>query len=87
MVEVGIVINKSNAEEIMLKCLIINDYMTTVKKALLFDGQNIEGFQDHYTDLIDLVLSINWSPRKLEATSSCPPCDPFGANPRGSRVN
>lgn len=53
-------INKSNAKEIMLHCLLVNDCLTTVKKAIAFDGQDIDGFTDHYSDLIDVAISVNW---------------------------
>ena len=52
--------DKSYAEQIMIHCLLINDYLKTAKKSLIADGQDIEGFQDHYSDLIETVLSINW---------------------------
>lgn len=55
-------ISKDNtyAEQIMLHCLLINDYLKTIKKSVMSDGQEIEGFQDHYSDLIETVLSVNW---------------------------
>lgn len=53
-------IDKSNAEQIMLHCLIVNDYLLTVKKALIADGQDIDGFYDHYSELIDTIMSLNW---------------------------
>lgn len=37
--EVVEMINKSNAEEIMHHCLLVNDYLQTVKKSLLADGE------------------------------------------------
>lgn len=52
--------NDSYAEQIMLHCLLVNDYLTTVKKALMADGQDVEGFVDHYSDLIETTLSVNW---------------------------
>lgn len=60
MDEVGIVSDKSNAEQIMLHCTIVNDYLLTVKKALIADGEDIEGFLDHYSDLIQVALDLNW---------------------------
>lgn len=31
-----------------------------MKKSLIADGQDIEGFQDHYSDLIETTLTVNW---------------------------
>lgn len=53
-------IDKSNAEQIMLHCLLVNDYLTTVKKAIMADGQDIDEFQDHYSDLLEIIISLNW---------------------------
>ena len=53
-------IDKSYAEQIMHHCLLVNDYLKTIKKSVMVDGQDIEGFVDHYSDLIETVLSINW---------------------------
>lgn len=44
--------DKTKAEEIMLQCLLINDYLKTVKKSIMSDGEDIDGFLDHYSDLI-----------------------------------
>ena len=51
---------KSKAEMIMLQCLLINDYLKTVKKSIMADGEDIEGFLDHYSDLIQVALDLNW---------------------------
>ena len=53
-------IDKSYAEQIMLHCLLVNDYLKTIKKSVMLDGQDIDGFVDHYSDLIETVLSVNW---------------------------
>jgi hypothetical protein len=52
--------DKSKAEMIMLQCLLINDYLKTMKKSIMADGQDIEGFLDHYSDLIQVALDLNW---------------------------
>ena len=52
--------NKSKAEQIMLQALLINDYLLTIKKSILADGQDIDGFLDHYSDLIQVALDTNW---------------------------
>ena len=53
-------IDKSYAEQIMHHCLLVNDYLKTIKKSVMADGQEIEGFVDHYSDLIETTLSISW---------------------------
>jgi hypothetical protein len=52
--------DKTKAEQIMLQCLQINDYLKTVKKSIMADGQEIDGFLDHYSDLIQVALETNW---------------------------
>lgn len=52
--------NQSKAEQIMIQCLLVNDYLKTISKSLAADGQNIDEFIDHYSDLIDMIISINW---------------------------
>ena len=51
---------KSKAKQIMTQCLLVNDFLKTIKKSILTDGQNIKSFEDHYSDLIDMALSANW---------------------------
>ena len=51
---------QSKAEKIMLQCLLIHDYLTTIKKAIMADGEDIDGFVDHYSDLIQTALDTNW---------------------------
>ena len=60
MVEVVALKDSSYAEQIITHCLLINDYLTTVKKSLMADDRDIEGFVDHYSDLIETTLTINW---------------------------
>ncbi|MGL6341362.1 MAG: hypothetical protein ACRC80_19740 [Waterburya sp.] len=52
--------DKSHAEKIMLQCLLVNDYLKTIKKAVMADGEDIEGFVDHYSDLIEMAIALNW---------------------------
>lgn len=51
----------SKAEEIILNCLKINDYLKTIKKSIMTDAQDMNQFEDHYSDLIQVALDINWS--------------------------
>lgn len=51
---------KSKAEQIMLHCLLIQDYLKTIKKAIAVDGQDIDTFEDHYSDLIEMAIDLNW---------------------------
>lgn len=51
---------QSHAKQIMLQCLLINDYLTTIRKSIMTDGEDIDGFVDHYSDLIEMTISINW---------------------------
>ena len=50
----------SYSKQILLHCLLVNDYLKTIKKSIECDGQDIDGFVNHYSDLIETVLSINW---------------------------
>ena len=47
-------------QEIIDRCLTINDTLKTIKKALMADGEDIAGFSDHYSDLIQQVIDLNW---------------------------
>lgn len=51
---------KSKAEQIMLHCLFVHDVLSTVKKAIMADGEDVGGFVDHYSDLIQIALDTNW---------------------------
>jgi hypothetical protein len=59
---------QSHAEMIMHHCLLVNDYLKTIKKSIMADGQDIEGFVDHYSDLIDMAISINWENHHVAET-------------------
>ncbi len=52
--------DKSHAEKIMLQCLLVQDYLTTIKKSIIADGEEIDGFVDHYSDLIAMAIALNW---------------------------
>lgn len=52
--------DKSDAEKIMLGCLLLQDYLKTIKKSIIADGQDIDGFFDHYSDLIEQAIALNW---------------------------
>jgi hypothetical protein len=51
---------ESHAEQIMHQCLLVNDYLKTIKKSIMADGQDVEGFVDHYSDLIEMAIALNW---------------------------
>ncbi|MEO0835921.1 MAG: hypothetical protein AAFY16_08035 [Cyanobacteria bacterium J06642_3] len=61
---------RSKAEKIMLQALLVNDYLVTIKKAILADGQDIDGFVDHYSDLIQVALDTNWENHDLAESIS-----------------
>jgi hypothetical protein len=48
------------SQDIVNRCLQLNDLLKTVQKALEQDGQNIDGFSDHYSDLIQQAIDMNW---------------------------
>lgn len=52
--------DKSQAEKIMSQCLLVHDYLTTIKKSIMADSQDVDGFVDHYSDLIQIALDTNW---------------------------
>ncbi|MDJ0591113.1 MAG: hypothetical protein QNJ72_14145 [Pleurocapsa sp. MO_226.B13] len=52
--------DQSQAEKIMHHCLLVNDYLRTIKKSIMSDGQDIDGFVDHYSDLIEMAIALNW---------------------------
>lgn len=47
-------------EQMISKCLTIDDYLKTIKKSLMADGEDVQGFNDHYSDLIQQVIDLNW---------------------------
>lgn len=51
---------QNRVKQVIRHCLLINDYLETIKKALITDGQDIDEFVDHYSDLIELAMSLNW---------------------------
>ena len=52
--------DKTEAEQIISQCLTIDDYLKTIKKALMADGEDVQGFNDHYSELIQQVIDLNW---------------------------
>lgn len=66
MDEVGIMTNRdSQTEKIISKCLSIDDQLKVIKKALRADGEEIDGFNDHYSDLIQQIIDLNWQNHDL----------------------
>ena len=62
--------NLDFSEKIIDRCLSLDDLLKTIKKALEQDGQNIEGFVDHYSDLIQQALDLNWENHDLATNIS-----------------
>lgn len=52
--------DRSKAEQMISQCLTIDDYLKTIKKALMADGEEVQGFNDHYSELIQQVIDLNW---------------------------
>lgn len=48
------------SQEIIDRCLSLDDLLKTIKKALEQDGQSMDGFTDHYSDLIQQAIDLNW---------------------------
>jgi len=48
------------SQEIINKCLELDSLLKTIKKALEKDGQEIDGFSDHYSDLVQQIIDMNW---------------------------
>ena len=47
------------SQDIINRCLQLDSLLKTIQKALEQDGQNIEGFSDHYSDLILQAIDMN----------------------------
>ena len=48
------------SQTIIDKCLDLDSLLKTIKKAIEKDGQEIDGFSDHYSDLIQQAIDLNW---------------------------
>ena len=57
--------NLDYSEKIIDRCLSLDDLLQTIKKALEQDGQSIDGFTDHYSDLVQQALDLNWENHDL----------------------
>ena len=55
----------SKAEEIIISCLKIDEYLKTINKSLDFDSNNSDDFENHYTSLIEEAIKINWKVHNL----------------------
>ncbi|MDJ0594907.1 MAG: hypothetical protein QNJ72_33840 [Pleurocapsa sp. MO_226.B13] len=49
------------SQKIIDQCLELDGLLKTIKKALEKDGQEINGFSDHYSDLIQVAIDHNWN--------------------------
>lgn len=57
--------DRSQAEQIISHCLTIDDYLKTIKKALMADGEDVQGFNDHYSEMIQQIIDVNWQNHDL----------------------
>lgn len=50
----------SHAEQIILQCLKLDEYLKTIKKALVFDEDDVESFENTYNEILNEAIAINW---------------------------
>ena len=62
--------NLDYSQKIIERCLDLDGLFRTIKKSLEQDGQNIDGFTDHYSDLIQQAIDINWENHDLATNIS-----------------
>ncbi|AFZ38397.1 hypothetical protein Sta7437_4977 (plasmid) [Stanieria cyanosphaera PCC 7437] len=64
-------VNKSShSEKLIDNCLKIHDYFTVLQKALTFDEDNIDSFENNYRHIIDFLIEVNWKNHNIAETIS-----------------
>ena len=48
-------------QEIMLRCLKNDAYLKTIQKALIFDEEDSESFENNYSFMLDEIIKENWA--------------------------
>ena len=51
--------------EIMTRCLKNDAYLKTLQKALVFDEDDIDDFENNYHELIEELIKENWVATQL----------------------
>lgn len=57
--------DKTKSEQIILHCLLVNDYLNTIMKAIAADGQEVDGFVDYYSDMLKVAADKNWEIHRI----------------------
>lgn len=60
----------SKPQQIMIKCLKVDEYLKTMYKALIHDGDSIGDFENHYSELVAKAIEINWDIHTLNESIS-----------------
>lgn len=56
--------------EIMMRCLKNDAYLNSIKKALLFDEDNLGCFQNTYDEMLDELIKENWAIHRIAESLS-----------------
>ncbi len=56
---------QSKAEQIIDHCLEVDARLKTVKKSLAYDEDNIQGFVNHYGEILEKAIADNWKVHDL----------------------
>lgn len=57
--------NESLPEQIITQCLKVDEYLKTLQKALVFDEQDSNSFENTYHQMLDEMIAANWKTHNI----------------------